>query len=89
MLLAFGDESHDGKEEVVFAVSGVIGSQEDWDALSVSWKKRTGGIPFHASDCENGYGPYKDMCVEERQRLYKDLVSMFFYEPICWARQYP
>ncbi|HVN97968.1 MAG TPA: hypothetical protein VMT62_16180 [Syntrophorhabdaceae bacterium] len=76
MLIVFGDESHDEKEQRVFAVAGLVGTQEEWDALAVSWNQRTGGIPFHAADCESGHRNYKGWPKEDRDSLYADLVNM-------------
>jgi hypothetical protein len=76
MLTVFGDDSHDEKEQRVFAVSGIVGSQAEWDEFSVVWNNRTGGIPFHAADCEAGKGEFRRMSKKERLKLYRDLVNI-------------
>lgn len=48
----FGDESADEKKQRVFAVAGVFGQQEHWDALVKRWTKRTGGAEFHGTEWE-------------------------------------
>jgi len=81
MLMVFGDESADEQEQLVFAVVGLIGTQEEWDDLTVVWKQRTGGTPFHASDCEAepGRGQYKDMPREDRDKLYADMIKISLF----------
>lgn len=76
MLTVFGDESHDGKKERIFAVSGVMATQEEWDMLERVWLDRTAGRPFHASECESDRGDYKGTPHEENQKLYKDLITI-------------
>jgi hypothetical protein len=76
VLNVFGDESHDEKKQRVFAVGGLIGREEEWDALGVIWNERTGGKPFHAADCESDRGDYKGIEHHENLRLYADLARM-------------
>jgi len=76
MLSIFGDESSDEKEQRTYTVSGIAGTQEDWDKLAPLWKERTGGIPFHGAECEAGKGPYKKMEKRDRLQLYADLVKI-------------
>jgi hypothetical protein len=76
MLTVFGDESHDPKQQRVFAIAGVIGTQEEWYALEPGWLSRNNGIPFHATDCEAGCGSYKGMSKDDRLCLYRDLVQI-------------
>jgi hypothetical protein len=59
MLAVSGDESHDDKKQRVFAVAGIMGTQEQWDTLTPIRLARTGGKVFHAADCEAGYGPFR------------------------------
>ena len=59
MLSVFGDESSDEKKQRVFAVAGVIGSEEMWNAIEPRWVSRTGGIPFHANNCDSDQGDYR------------------------------
>jgi len=76
VFTVFGDESHDEKTQRIFAVSGIGGTQAEWDALEVRWLNRTNGIPFHSSDCDAGRGDFAEMDVDVRRKLYRDLVSM-------------
>jgi hypothetical protein len=78
MLSVYGDESTDETAQRVFAVAGVMGTQEEWDALENKWRERTDGIDFHATDCESepGRGVYKDIPKLERQLLYRDLTTL-------------
>lgn len=77
VLNVFGDESHDEKEQRVYTVSGIAGTQEERDALTTTWNKRIRGIPFHSADCEAGRGPYEKIPKSDRLELYADLVNMF------------
>jgi hypothetical protein len=76
MLTVFGDESHDETEERIFAVAGVVGTKEEWDALIPIWLERTEGKRFHAADCEAGRGDYEGIPHEENLKLYADLVTI-------------
>jgi hypothetical protein len=76
MLTVFGDESHDEKQQRIFAVAGILGSQEEWDELTPRWLIRTGGKAFHAADCESDQGEYKGVPHRENLKLYADLVKM-------------
>jgi len=76
MLTAYADESSDAKGERIFAVAGVMGTQEEWDALEIDWVRQTGGKIFHATDCESGYGNYKGISEEKRHREYESLTKI-------------
>jgi hypothetical protein len=76
VLSVFGDESYDEKEQRVFAVSGIAGTQEEWDTLEPVWISRTGGKAFHAADCEAGRGDYNGISHKENLNLYADLIKM-------------
>jgi hypothetical protein len=45
-----GDESHEGKADVVYVVSGLFGNDEDWGAVKSAWLAITKGEEFHASE---------------------------------------
>jgi hypothetical protein len=76
MLSVFGDESADGTKQRVFAVAGVIGSEDLWENLETKWVARTGGIPFHAKDCDSDRGHYSKTDHADNKALYQDLVIM-------------
>ncbi len=76
MLSVYGDESADEKKQRVFAVAGVIGSDEMWAALETKWTARTGGISFHANDCDSDRGDYAGIPHSENKALYRDLTTM-------------
>jgi hypothetical protein len=71
-----GDESADETKSRVFAVSGVFGSEQDWDELKRAWVERTGGVIFHATECETNQGDFKETSDPENKALYKDLVRL-------------
>lgn len=76
VLKAFGDESYDDGKKRVFAVAGLMGTQEEWDELEGIWIDRTGGKIFHATDCESDQGDYKGIPHSENQKLYRDLTKI-------------
>lgn len=76
MVSVFGDESADESMQRVFAVAGVIAEEKEWERLEDIWSQRTGGIPFHATDCDSNQGIYKDKPNRENKELYKDLVQI-------------
>jgi len=76
MLTVYGDDSSDARGVRTFSVAGILGTQDEWDALKLVWVKRTGGKIFHATDCESGHGEYKDIPYDERFKEYKDLTKI-------------
>lgn len=76
MISIFGDESADDEKKRVFAVGIVFGTQEQWDNLELKWVARTGGMPFHAADCDSDRGAYRDKAHSENKSLYKDLTTL-------------
>ena len=77
MASIFGDESADERRERVFAVAGVIGTDDQWDDLIGKWIERTGGKIFHATDCENEYANHPDRKKHKQNlNLYHDLVQL-------------
>jgi hypothetical protein len=83
MYSVCGDESHDGKQERVFAVAGLFGSQEDWDAAEAAWVARTGGKVFHAADCESDKGDFAGIDHKTNLALYKDLTQIIIGSRLC------
>ncbi len=76
MLSVFGDESADGAKQRVFAVAGVIGSEDMWQQLEAEWITRTNGTPFHARDCDSDQEDYANVPHAENKALYRELVIM-------------
>ena len=76
MLTVFGDESHDEKKQRVYVVAGIAGIKSEWEKLEPKWFKRTGGVPFHSSDCESDQEAYKANTHDENQKLYADMVKI-------------
>lgn len=60
ILSVFGDESADGRQERVFAVSGVHGSAAEWNKAIEKWSRITRGEEFHAADWEKA-GRYQEV----------------------------
>lgn len=76
MLAVYGDESHDDKEQRIYAVGGIMGTQEAWDSVESLWFAITEGKIFHAADCESGYGAYYSIAREKRNEEYKHLTQL-------------
>lgn len=76
MLSVFADDSSDEKCESIFAIAGIMGTEEEWDAFEVNWVRITGGKIFHATDCESGYADYKNIPHKQRLLEYKNLIKL-------------
>jgi hypothetical protein len=76
ILSVFGDESSDETKQRVFAVGGVIGLEETWRELEAKWLARTGGIPFHANECDSDQGDYAKTTHADNKALYRDLTTL-------------
>jgi hypothetical protein len=86
MFLCYGDESSDETKQRVFAVSGVVGTEETWSNLQEDWLLRTNGIAFHAKDCESDQGDYRSTPHAENQSLYRDLTTLVAESGLCgWS----
>src|SRR5437016_3948011 len=82
MLTVYGDESTDEKNESVFAVAGLIGTDQEWADLEAKWKARMGGIVFHAADLESGHGDFKKYGERERHKWYREMVEIVDDSPL-------
>ena len=49
----FGDESADATKSRVFAIAGVVGTEDEWQLAMREWLRCTRGLPFHATDRES------------------------------------
>lgn len=58
-LLIYCDESYDAGQNV-FAVSGVVGAEEEWAPLVAAWDEELGDEVFHATDWETRYAKHED-----------------------------
>lgn len=76
MLLVYGDESLDARQERVCAVAGVVGTPETWAEIESKWKERNHSIPFHAVDCVSDHGVYEHTPHDENEALYIDLIKL-------------
>jgi hypothetical protein len=76
VLIAYADESMDGSGNEVFAIAGIMGTQEEWDNLELDWRKRTNGRKFHATDCLAGHGDYEGIPKNDRVKEYRDLTKI-------------
>jgi hypothetical protein len=72
----FGDESHDETKRRVFSVSGLFGTDKDWEDLVDAWVKRTGGKVFHAAACESDSEEFAGIDHSENLKLYADLTTI-------------
>lgn len=76
MNIVFGDESSDPERKKVFAVSGILASQEEWDIFESKWQERTGGKIIHATDLQSDRGDFKNIPHEVNEKLYRDLIGV-------------
>lgn len=76
MIYVYGDDSADARKERVIAVSVIAGYEDWWKELEEKWVARTGGIPFHANECESDQGDYKNIDHKENKTLYRDCVTL-------------
>jgi hypothetical protein len=76
VLAVYGDESADSKKERVFAVAGVVASEREWRVLESQWLERTGGVPFHATDCDTDRDVYASRPHAANKELYRDLTTL-------------
>jgi hypothetical protein len=76
VVTVYGDESSDETHKRVYAVAGLFGSQEQWDALELRWLARTGGKVFHGAECESDTGEYAGIDHKLNQKLYADLAGL-------------
>jgi hypothetical protein len=71
----YGDESADEKQQRVFAVAGVLGTEDEWQLAIREWLRRTRGLPFHATECESRRGKTDQQITDDR-KLYEDLTKI-------------
>lgn len=76
ILSVCGDESSDETRQRVFAVGGLIGSEETWRKLEAKWVARTGEIPFHANKCDSDWGDYAKTTHADNKTLYRELTIL-------------
>jgi hypothetical protein len=76
VISIFGDESTDSGYRRVYAVAALQGPEESWDKLRGSWRGRLDGEVFHSADCESGYGDFRGISPEVRNKLHSDLASI-------------
>jgi|HubBroStandDraft_4_1064222.scaffolds.fasta_scaffold195170_2 hypothetical protein len=77
VIRGYFDESY--KDKRVYAIGGYIGRDRDWSRASRQWKNRRLADRiqcFHATDCESGYGEFKDLSREKRIQLKTDLIQI-------------
>jgi hypothetical protein len=77
ILNAYGDESHEGKGERVFAVAAVAGPDFMWPGLERAWLSRLDGRAFHAATCEREFASHPDSNKhKDNLQLYADLAKI-------------
>ena len=54
-----------------------------WGELEQAWLARTGGVPFHATDCDSDLGDYAGNPHQENKALYRDLVQILCASSAC------
>jgi len=76
MILVYGDDSADEKQERVCAVAGVVGTILAWRSIERQWIVREDGIEFHAKDCDSDQGDFKKFSHNDNKQLYRDLTTL-------------
>jgi len=76
VIYAYGDDGADEKRERVIAVAVIAGREEWWQNVEDQWVIRSGGIPFHATDCESNHGDYENIPHDENKAMYRDLTGI-------------
>ncbi len=77
MASIFGDESADEKAKRVFAVAGLVGTDEQWDSLVDKWVVCTEGREFHAAEWETEYANDPDPEKHKKNcRIYAQLSQL-------------
>jgi hypothetical protein len=75
--IIFGDESADETGRRVFAVAGLMGTEEQWDGLVEKWIIATGGKEFHAAEWETEHANDPDTDKHKTNcRIYADLTQL-------------
>ncbi len=69
----FGDEGADETKQRVFAVSGLCGTETEWQKADSAWTEATRGEVFHAADWEHA----------GRKDEYKTLVKVLTASPVA------
>jgi len=75
---SYFDDSSDEKRSEYCACGGLIAGPDQWDIFWGLWSQATSVLrePFHATDCECGYGQFKNWEKSERDALMAQLVSI-------------
>jgi hypothetical protein len=78
VLFSYFDDSSDSNRSEYFAVGGLIGGEGQWGRFYVPWAVATIELkdPFRATDCECGYGQFKNWDKPRRDALMDKLVSI-------------
>jgi hypothetical protein len=69
VLTAYADDSSD-KERTVLAIGCLWGLKSIWTAFKEEWG-RLNPIPFHATDCESGFGDFAGISPEQNRNTYR------------------
>jgi hypothetical protein len=85
VLIAYGDDSSDSKQKLVFTAAALLGSESDWQAFELEWLKRNGERPFHATDCDSDRGDFADTSHEDNKLLYSANVRHIARSPLMGA----
>jgi hypothetical protein len=89
VLSVFGDESADETKQRVFAVSGLFGTEDEWQAAEAAWTEVSRGEVFHAADWE--YAGRKDEYKALAQALAVTTVAGVVYaiDLVAFNQVYP
>ena len=79
MLIAYLDESVDGKGTEVFAMAGLLGDSTQWEVFEAKWKavlRKFKIKEFKASACEYQQREFRDWTEDKCVSLQNDLIAV-------------
>ena len=88
-LKTFLDEAGHELDRPVFALGGLVGEVEAWEALAEPWKAQLGDVPFfHATDFAASRRTFDGWDEAKKQALFDrllPLVTDFLKQPASWG----
>jgi hypothetical protein len=78
VLESYFDDSSDPKRAKFWAVGGLIGGSNQWDAFEHLWRQETAALkePFRSTDCETHHGQFENWSKSESNDLMARLVAV-------------
>jgi hypothetical protein len=84
MVSVFGDESADETKQRVFAVSAILGVEDQWEAAETAWLRVLDGREFHAAFWESEYADHPDTSLHKKNlATYRQLIDVLVSSGLC------